>query len=211
MGNRHWDNRNVSVPVSDLRFQFHSQRQLHSRIFKLGNCVVLSLSSARRKIMDYLFDSNNPVFLIDFYKFGHIDQYPKDVKRIWVNFTPRSTRVEGEKGVIFFGLQRFIKKVLMEQFNLHFFNRPWSQIEHDYKLVMKKTLGVNARTDHIRQLWNYQSLPLDIYALPEGVFVPLGVPALVMVNNQDWAFWLPNYIETMMSNNLWHGCTSAST
>ncbi len=161
--------------------------------------------------MDYLFDSNNPVFLIDFYKFGHIDQYPKDVKRIWVNFTPRSTRVEGEKGVIFFGLQRFIKKVLMEQFNLHFFNRPWSQIEHDYKLVMKKTLGVNARTDHIRQLWNYQSLPLDIYALPEGVFVPLGVPALVMVNNQDWAFWLPNYIETMMSNNLWHGCTSAST
>ncbi len=161
--------------------------------------------------MDYLFDKDNPVFLIDFYKFGHIDQYPKGIKRIWVNFTPRSTRVEGETGVIFFGLQRFIKKILIDQFDHHFFNRPWSLIEKDYKLIMKKTLGVDARTDHIRQLYDYGKLPLDIYALPEGTFVPLGVPALVMVNNEDWAFWLPNYIETMMSNNLWHGCTSAST
>lgn len=158
-----------------------------------------------------LYDKDNPLFLIDFYKFGHIDQYPKGIKRIWVNFTPRSTRVESETGVVFFGLQRFIKKVLIDQFNENFFERPWFMVEDDYKKVMKKTLGVDARTDHIRQLWEHGKLPLDIYALPEGTYVPLGVPAMVIVNNQDWAFWLPNYIETMASNNLWHGCTSAST
>jgi nicotinamide phosphoribosyltransferase len=154
----------------------------------------------------------NPIFLIDFYKAGHVHQYPKGVKRIWVNFTPRSTRVEGETGVHLFGLQRFIKKVLIEQFNENFFNRPWNEIEGDYKEVIRKTLGIpDPSMSHIRELWSHGRLPLDIYALPEGTFVPLGVPALVIVNNEDWAFWLPNYIETMMSNNLWHACTSAST
>ncbi len=170
-----------------------------------------SLGEATFVMSEPLWDADNPVFLIDFYKFGHIDQYPKGIKRIWVNFTPRSTRVEGEKGVVFFGLQRFIKKVLIDQFNVHFFDRPWRAVERDYKLVMLKTLGVDARTDHIKQLWDHGKLPLDIYAFPEGTYVPLGVPAMVIVNNQDWAFWLPNYIETMASNNIWHSCTSAST
>jgi nicotinamide phosphoribosyltransferase len=150
--------------------------------------------------------------LIDFYKHGHVDQYPKGIKRIWVNFTPRSTRVEGEKGVIFFGLQRFIKKTLIDEFNENFFERPWFLIEEEYKETISKTLGIaNPRADHIKRLWEHGKLPLDIYALPEGTYVPLGVPAVVIVNNEDWAFWLPNYIETMMSNNLWHSCTSAST
>lgn len=157
-------------------------------------------------------DETNPIYLIDFYKFGHVDQYPKDIKRIWVNFTPRSTRVEGETGVIFFGLQRFIKKVLIQQFDDWFFGRSWNEVERDYYEVIKATLGIdNPRIDHIKRLHDHGKLPLDIYAVPEGTYVPLGVPAMVIVNNEDWAFWLPNYIETMCSNNLWHACTSAST
>jgi len=154
----------------------------------------------------------NPIFLIDFYKAGHVHQYPKGIKRIWVNFTPRSTRVEGETGVIFFGLQRFIQKVLIDQFDKEFFGRSWLDVKFDYREVIRKTLGVqDPPTDHIEKLWRHGKLPLDIYALPEGTFVPLGVPAMVIVNNEDWAFWLPNYIETMMSNAIWGACTSAST
>jgi nicotinamide phosphoribosyltransferase len=154
----------------------------------------------------------NPIFLIDFYKVGHVDQYPEGIKRIWVNFTPRSTRVEGETGVIFFGLQRFIRKVLIDQFENEFFNRDLEDLVSEYRTVIQKTLGVaNPRTDHIERLWRHGMLPLDIYAVPEGTYVPLGVPAMVIVNNEDWAFWLPNYIETMASNNLWHACTSATT
>jgi nicotinamide phosphoribosyltransferase len=154
----------------------------------------------------------NPIFLIDFYKFGHVDQYPKNITRIWVNFTPRSTRVEGETGVVFFGLQRFLKKVLLEEFNENFFQRSWNDVENEYINVMSKTLGLSeVRVDHIRQLHQHGKLPIKIYALPEGTYVPLGVPACVIVNTEDWAFWLPNYIETMMSNDLWGPSTSATT
>lgn len=153
----------------------------------------------------------NPIFLIDFYKFGHIDQYPKGIKKIVVNFTPRSTRVEGEDGVIFFGLQRFIKKILMEQFEDNFFNRDIDDLLLEYRNVMKATLGVDPRTDHIVKLWEHGSLPIQIFAVPEGTKVPFGVPALLIVNTEDWAYWIPNYLETVMSNNLWLPSTSAST
>lgn len=157
-------------------------------------------------------DDTNPLYLIDFYKVGHVNQYPEEVKRIWVNFTPRSTRVEGETGVIFFGLQRFIKKILLQQFQDYFFNADLEPILRQYRKVIGATLGIkDPYTEHIEQLHRYGRLPIDIYALPEGTYVPLGVPAMVIVNNEDWAFWLPNYLETMMSNNLWHGCTSATT
>lgn len=154
----------------------------------------------------------NPIYLIDFYKFGHVDQYPKGIKRIVVNFTPRSTRVVGETGVYFFGLQRFIKKVLIDQFEEHFFNADIDDILRDYRDIMAATLGVkDPRTDHIVKLWEHGSLPLNIWAVPEGTHVPFGVPAMVVMNTEDWAFWLPNYLETAMSNNLWLSSTSAST
>jgi len=154
----------------------------------------------------------NPIFFIDFYKQGHVDQYPAGTKQIWVNFTPRSSRVEGTKNVIFFGLQHFIKKVLVEQFNRDFFYQDWTDIETEYKEVIGQTLGIaNPRTDHIRELYELGHLPIDIYALPEGSHVPLGVPAFVLTNTDPRFFWLPNYLETMMSNAIWMACTSATT
>lgn len=159
----------------------------------------------------YQIDEDMPLFLIDFYKHGHVFQYVKGLTKVYVNFTPRSSRVEGETGVVFFGLQRFIKKVLVDEFDKHFFNRPWVLVEAQYKQVMKATLGVDSSVEHLRKLHQHGKLPLKIYALPEGTYVPLGVPACVIVNTEDWAFWLPNYIETMMSNDLWGPCTSATT
>lgn len=154
----------------------------------------------------------NPIFYIDFYKVGHVDQYPDGTKQLWVNFTPRSTRVEGSKGVIFAGLQLFIEEVLINQFNRNFFQRPWDEIEQEYVSVIHNTLGLeHPRTDHIKALHELGRFPIDIYALPEGTFVPFGVPAMVLTNNDPRFFWLPNYLETMMSNYLWPVCTSATT
>lgn len=28
-------------------------------------------------------DDTNPIFLIDFYKFGHVDQYPKNISKVF--------------------------------------------------------------------------------------------------------------------------------
>lgn len=154
----------------------------------------------------------NPAFLIDFYKVGHIDQYPKDVTQVWSNFTPRSTRVIDQKHVVFFGLQYFIKEILQKEWQNNFFNVYRPDIIKEYREVISATLGIKEpRTDHIEALHSLGYLPLAIYALPEGTSVPLGVPMLVITNTHPDFAWLPNYFETILSNILWKPSTSATT
>jgi nicotinamide phosphoribosyltransferase len=155
---------------------------------------------------------NSPLFDIDFYKVGHVVQYPSDTEQVWSNFTPRSTRVPGAKGVVWFGMQYFIKAILGEAWNEHFFDRHLDEVLDTYRAVMKATLGVeNPKTDHIERLHAHETLPIEIFSLPEGSFVPLRVPCCVVTNTEDWAYWLPNYIETQLSNILWMPSTSATT
>lgn len=154
----------------------------------------------------------NPLFLIDFYKVGHVSQYPSDTEQVWSNWTPRSSRVPADDGVIFFGLQYFIKKYLQGEWDHYFFNRPLSLVLDEYREVIQATLGVtNPKTDHIESLWELGHLPLDIYALPEGTSVPLRVPMLVTTNTDPRFYWLPNYLETILSAVMWKPCTSATT
>jgi nicotinamide phosphoribosyltransferase len=153
----------------------------------------------------------NPIFLIDFYKHGHVIQYDKRTKQIWSNWTARSSRT-GRQSVAFFGLQYFIKKYLIDEFHYNFFCRPLYVVLSEYREVISKTLGIkDPKTDHIEYLHNLGYLPLDIYALPEGDTVPIKVPSIVVTNTDDSCFWLPNYIESIMSNVLWKGSTSATT
>ena len=154
----------------------------------------------------------NPLFLIDFYKVGHVSQYPSDTTQVWSNWTPRSTRVQGQNFIVHFGLQYFIKRYLKEEFQYNFFNRLWRDVEKEYIEVIRATLGVDKpKTDHLKALHDLSYLPLDIYSLPEGAHVPLGVPAMVITNTRPEAYWLPNYLETILSNTLWMPSTSATT
>lgn len=154
----------------------------------------------------------NPLFLIDFYKVGHVSQYPKDTTRVFSNWTPRSSRVPYTDGVVFFGLQYFIKEIFLKEWQREFFQQPLNIILEDYRALIKATLGVeNPRTDHIETLHKRGYLPLSIWALPEGSVVPLRCPMLVISNNTPDTYWLPNYFETILSNILWKACTSATT
>jgi nicotinamide phosphoribosyltransferase len=153
----------------------------------------------------------NPLYLIDFYKVGHVAQYPADTEQVWSNFTPRGSRT-GLNRVVVFGLQYFIKKVLMEEFQNEFFNRPLNSILDEYREVIAKTLGVtNCKTDHIEYLHKLGYLPLNIYSIPEGFSVGLRTPMLVITNTDPKCFWLPNYLETILSATLWKPMTSATT
>ncbi len=153
----------------------------------------------------------NPIFLIDFYKVGHVSQYPAGVTQVYSNWTPRKSREPGCEAVVFFGLTYFIKKYLIEEFHYNFFRTPWEDIAHQYLEVMRATLNVaNPKIDHIKALWNKGYLPIKIWALPEGTKSPLGVPQLVITNTDPKFFWLPNYLETLMSCILWKPSTSAT-
>ena len=153
----------------------------------------------------------NPIFYIDFYKVGHVIQYEPGTQQVWSNWTARSSRT-GRNSVVFFGLQYFVKKYLIDEFYRGFFNRPLYSVLSEYREVISKTLGVqNPKTDHIEYLWNLGYLPLDIYALPEGDTVPIKVPSVVITNTDPRCYWLPNYIESIMSAILWKPSTSATT
>lgn len=154
----------------------------------------------------------NPLFLIDFYKVGHVSQYPEDTTQVWSNWTPRSSRVDAPEGVTFFGLQYFIKEILINQWSANFFSVPLKDILKEYREVIAATLGVtNPKTDHIEKLHELGYLPLDIYAIPEGFSTPITVPQFVITNTVPEMFWLPNYFETILSNIVWKASTSATT
>jgi nicotinamide phosphoribosyltransferase len=154
----------------------------------------------------------NPLFLIDFYKVGHVSQYPSDTTQVWSNWTPRSTRIPNQKNVVFFGLQYFIKEILCTEWDRYFFHRPLSSVLSEYRELISSTLGVaDPKVDHIAALHKLGYLPLDIWAVPEGDSVPLRCPMLVITNTTPDTYWLPNYIETILSNVLWKPCTSATT
>lgn len=154
----------------------------------------------------------NPLFYIDFYKVGHVSQYHKDVQQVFSNFTARSTRIPGVTKVVNLGLSYFIQKYLIADFNEHFFSRPLEEILAEYRRVIRATLFVQEpRTDHIEALHKLGYIPLTFYALPEGAQVPLNVPLLVVKNTQPGPFyWLPNYIESLLSCILWKPITSAT-
>ncbi len=154
----------------------------------------------------------NPIFLIDFYKAGHISQYPKGVTQIWSNWTPRTTRVEGKHRVVNAGLTYLCKKYLMREFKENFFSRPLAEVLGEYRDVMRSCLFIeDPRTDHIEWLHNLGYLPICIYSLPEGFSVRLNVPPIIITNTLPEGYWLPNYFETLLSMILWKISTSATT
>ena len=159
----------------------------------------------------------NPLFAIDFYKADHRRQYPEGTTEVYSNFTARSCKKAPEginKGnclVTFFGLQYFIKHVLIDMWNEHFFNKSQDEVVSDYKLVMDVCLGKDAiPVDHIKALHELGYLPLRIKALPEGSKVEIGIPMVTVVNTHPDFFWLTNYIESVMASYLWKPCTVAT-
>jgi len=154
----------------------------------------------------------SPIFQIDSYKIGHKTLYPHGTTLVYSNLTPRSSRIKGVDYVVVFGIQYFIKEYLIKQFNDLFFNQPIDKVVAEYK----RRVGIYCNTkdidtSHIEALHNLGYLPLCIKALPEGTRCPIGIPLLTIRNTDDSFAWLTNYIETMLSNVLWHGITSATT
>jgi nicotinamide phosphoribosyltransferase len=130
---------------------------------------------------------------------------------VFSNFTPRSSRIEGIDRVVFLGLQYFIQEYLIKQWNESFFARPLEEVVQKYKRRVDNSLGKDAvPMDHIVALHKLGYLPIRILALPEGSRVPIGMPPLVIHSTHESGFWLPNYLETILSCTIWQACTSAT-
>lgn len=145
--------------------------------------------------------------LTDFYKVGHKDQYPEGTSLVFSNLTARSSRVPGADGVVFFGLQAFLQELNMDA--KEFFRNSLYWLDQYSDVVEHAGLPVD--TSHWRALADLGYLPIEIRAVPEGTLVPIGAPMLTIHNTNPDFFWLTNYLETLMSAELWQPITSATT
>ena len=147
----------------------------------------------------------------DFYKTDHRNQYPKDTTKVYSNWTARISRIPGVDKVVVFGMQYFIQKYLLEEFQESFFEAELDEVISDYRRRMDTSLGPNAvKVDHLIALHKLGYLPLVIKALPEGTLAPLRIPIFTITNTLPEFSWLPNFLETLLSNALWHPMTSAT-
>ena len=153
----------------------------------------------------------NPLLYTDGYKVDHRRQYPNKTTLVYSNWTPRKSRIEGIDKVVFFGLQYFIKRYLIQEFQENFFDKPKTEICKKYSRRINNYLGENkVGIKHIEDLHDLGYIPMVIKALPEGVSVPIKVPMFTMYNTLPQFFWLTNYFETLLSTTVWLPCNSAT-
>ena len=150
--------------------------------------------------------------MCDGYKVDHRRQYPDDTIKVYSNWTPRMSRIPGVDKVVVFGIQYFIKKYLIDDFNQNFFSKPIDEVCAKFTRRINNYLGPNqVGEQHIRDLHALGYMPIKIKALPEGTLCPIGVPMLTITNTEWDQFWLTNFLETIMSCILWKPQTSATT
>lgn len=117
----------------------------------------------------------NPLLQADFYKTGHPFQYPRGTNKILANFTPRSARLAPvlpelfDNKIVWFGLQGFIKEILIDLFNREFFGKPAGAAVRQYQRRVDNALGKGAVTvDHLQALYDLGYLPLEIRSRPKA-------------------------------------------
>lgn len=155
-----------------------------------------------------------PETLLDGYKLGHRVQYAPGTDLVAFNLTPRrSYRKHKTKGVVWLGLQYFVKRYLIKEWNERFFAQPVDNIRARFNELMGAYLGPdNGMTDvHLLQLHALGYLPLELRALKEGTEVPYGVAPMVGHSTDKRFYWLSNYIETILSTTVWPFGTAATT
>lgn len=162
----------------------------------------------------------NPLLFVDAYKLSHRQQYPVNTSMVYSNMTARSAKIaqaaglvsdEYDNTVVNFGLQGFIKEVLVDEFNREFFSRPKKEVIDYYRSVVSHVMNDNTYdTAHIEALHKLGHLPLRIASIAEGLRVPIGVPLFTFYNTDNQFFWLTNYLETLISQETWKPITIAT-
>lgn len=153
----------------------------------------------------------SPIFFHDFYKAAHKDMYPANTMQVYSNFTARTSRIEGIDEILIFGVQYLVKKYLVQEFQDNFFEKTKTEVIGRYQYIMDFALGAKAiNTKHLEDLHDLRYLPIIVKALPEGTLCPIKVPFLTITNTHVDFAWLPNFLETLISNVLWHPITAAT-
>lgn len=164
----------------------------------------------------------NPLLAIDAYKFGHMSMHPENIDYIYCNLTPRSMKYFNrsipaefvDNKLVAFGMQMAVQDIV-QSFDDNFFHRPLAEVLSEFLATASPFIGENVQArsilaTNVTKLHKLQYLPLCIKTLPEGTISNPQVPILTIVNTIPGFGWLPNYLETYISQNTWKVATVAT-
>jgi nicotinamide phosphoribosyltransferase len=158
-----------------------------------------------------------PFIFADAYKISHEGFQPIGTEYIHSNQTARTGKYLGvnhaiyDNKTVFFSLQHFIKEFLIETFNKDFFHKPKAQVIKALKRRFDTFLGQDSvDMKRFEDIHDLGYLPISIKALPEGSIVPYKVPYFTIINTDPRFAWLTNYLETIISCEVWKPCYVAT-
>jgi nicotinamide phosphoribosyltransferase len=153
----------------------------------------------------------NPLLLTDGYKTSHHKMYPKNTTLVYSNFTLRNVKYmpENAKQIVVFGAQ-YTMKYIDEIYKNNFFNKPKEQVVGEAKSYLSSYLGCDYDVTHFEKLHDLGYLPIRVKTLEEGSVVGEKIPVLTIYNTHPKFFWLPNFLETLISSLIWKPVHSAS-
>ena len=158
----------------------------------------------------------NPfLYWTDSYKVSHITFETEGVSEIYSNMTARfdhymkdmlGEHYDGK--FVVFGLQWMLLRLhVMAQEG--FFKRPKEEVIAEMKAVHGLYIS-NEKFEHFEALHDLGYLPIVIKSLDEGTLAPIGTPVFTIRNTIAGFEWLPNFLETGMSTDLWKQLTVAT-
>ena len=142
----------------------------------------------------------NFVLQVDSGKAGYADLYPENVSKVFMYIGSR------DHNTTFFGLQYY----LMEYLKGKVFTQ--EDIAEADEILCKHFEGEQYFS---RRAWEklYEkhggTLPIEIYALPEGKSVPRGYPYLTIENTDPEFPWLVNHVQSLLTR-LWFPINAAT-
>ncbi len=161
--------------------------------------------------------TRSPLTDTDSYKLSHRGFLDPKTEYIYSNFTARSAKHLSvpkdtyDNKMVVFGVQYFIKDYLIREWNETFFQRPKAEVISRFKRRCDTFLGPGALDmAHFEELHDLGYLPISIKIIPEGERVNIRVPFFTIINTHPHFAWLTNYLETIISSELWKPVTTAT-
>ena len=166
--------------------------------------------------------SVNALLAIDSYKIGHMSQYPDGITEVYSNFTarnfkhlealfPKDLPFFNNKAVVF-GISAAFQEIV-EAFEHSFFDQNRTEVLEYFRESILPFIGDNSPDEIVQKmgaLYDLGYLPLRVKSLPEGSMVGPNIPMLTIVNTHPDFAWLPNYLETFISSQIWKLSTNAT-
>ncbi len=152
----------------------------------------------------------------DSYKLSHRGFMNPLTEYIYSNITARSSKYlpvpkdTYDDKVVVYWVQGMLKD-LTREWNETFFSQPKEKVIARFKRRVDTFLGPDAlEMGHFEELHDLGYLPVSIKSLPEGSRVNLRVPFFTIVNTDPRFAWLTNYLETIISCEIWKPITTAT-